>query len=54
MMVAVLVAMKMMAHLNNFDSHKEGEGESGDDHQDGGDREEVGEDPRALLASWII
>ena len=39
-------------HLNNFDSHEEGEGEGGDDHEDRGDGQQVGEKSWALLASW--
>ena len=35
MMVIILI------HLNNFDSHEEGEGEGGDDEKEGDDGHEV-------------
>ena len=53
MMVLMLMIQKVI-DLNNFDSHEEGEGEGGDDHQDRGDRQQVREDARTLLASWVL
>ena len=41
----------ILIDLDNFDSHEEGEGERGNDHQDRGDGQQVREDSRALFAS---
>ena len=49
----LMLMIQKVIDLNNFDSHEEGEGEGGDDHQDRGDGQQVGEDSRTLLASWV-
>ena len=48
----MLIVIRKVIDLNNFDSHEEGEGEGGDDHEDRGDGQQVGEKSWALLASW--
>ena len=50
-MMMAMTMMMMMIDLNNFDSHEEGEGERGNDHEDRGDGQQVREDSRALFAS---
>ena len=54
MMMVLMLMIQKVIDLNNFDSHEEGEGEGGDDHQDRGDRQQVREDARTLLASWVM
>ena len=48
------IMMLLMPNLDNFDGHEKGEGKGGDDHQDRGDGEQVGEETGAFLASWTI
>ena len=51
MMIIIKIMMLLMPNLNNFDGHEKGEGQSGDDHQDRGDGQQVREEPGAFLAS---
>ena len=48
----LMLMIQKVIDLNNFDSHEEGEGEGGDDHEDRGDGQQVGEKSGTLLASW--
>ena len=51
MVIIIKIMMLLMPNLNNFDGHEKGEGQSGDDHQDRGDGQQVREEPGAFLAS---